>query len=118
MTQEAPVTRAAFDKFARRTENEVLKALPGMVKNLKIQIKHYVDREIGRKLTEERTALYKYVDRELARALSTPSLKETVKRLIEQEFGRQDPDAINVEVIETFGTGDKAKKNKDARKFD
>lgn len=115
---EAPVTKAAFDKWKRRAENDVKKALFNLVKGHEKRIKPYIDREIGRRLSEERTALYKYVDKELARALSTPKLKTTVKRLIEQEFGRQDPNAINVEVIEKFGAGDKAKKNKNAAEFE
>ncbi len=116
--KEAPVTRAQFEKFERRTYNEILRALPGLVKDQEKRVKHYVDREIGRRLSEDRTALYKYVDKELARLLSTPKLKETVRRLIEQEFGRQDPNAINVEVIEKFGAGDKAKKNKNPAEFE
>ena len=116
--QEAPVTRGQFEKFERRTYNEILRALPGLVKDQEKRIKHFIDKEIGRRLSEERTALYRYVDKELARALSTPNLKNTVKRLIEQEFGRQDPNAINVEVIEKFGAGDKAKKNKNASEFE
>jgi hypothetical protein len=107
-----------FDKFARRTQNEILKALPGMVQDLERRIKLYIDREIGRRLTKERTAIYKYVDKELARALSTPALKNTVASLIEAEFGRQDPDAINVEVVERLGTGAKPKKNKNASEFE
>lgn len=115
---ETPVTRAQFEKFERRTYNEIRRALPGLVKEQEKRIKLYIDREIGRRLSEDRTALYKYVDKELARALSTPNLKTTVKRLIEEEFGRQDPNAINVEVIEKFGAGDKAKKNKNPAEFE
>ncbi len=115
---EAPLTKAAFEKFERRTYNEIRRALPGLVKEQEKRIKLYIDREIGKRITEQRTALYQYVDKELARALSTPKLKSTVERLIEQEFGRQDPNAINVEVIEKFGTGDKAKKNKNAAEFE
>jgi hypothetical protein len=115
---EVPVTRAQFEKFERRTYNEILRALPGLVKDQEKRIKLYIDREIGKRITESRTALYQYVDKELARALSTPKLKATVGRLIEQEFGRQDPNAINVEVIEKFGTGDRAKKNKNAAEFE
>ena len=116
--KEAPVTRAQFEKFERRTHNEIIRALPGLVKDLEKRIKLYIDREIGRRITEERTALYQYVDKGLSRALSTPNLKSTVERLIEEEFGRQDPNAINVEVIEKFGAGDKAKKNKNAAEFE
>jgi hypothetical protein len=116
--EDVRVTQERFDKFARRTQNEILKALPGMVKDLERRIALHIDREINRKLTEERTAIYQYVDRELARALSTPKLKERVKQLIETEFGRQDPDAINVEVVERLGTGAKPKKNKDASEFE
>ena len=116
--EDVKVTQERFDKFARRTENEILKALPGMVKNLEKRIALHIDREINRRLTEERTRLYEQVERTIARALSTPKLKETVKQLIEAEFGRQDPNAINVEVVERLGTGAKPKKNKDASEFE
>jgi hypothetical protein len=116
--EDVKVTQERFDKFARRTENEIRKVLPGIVEAFKKRVVAEVAREIGRRIAEQRTALYQYVDRSIDRALSTPKLKERVKQLIEAEFGRQDPNAINVEVVERLGTGAKPKRNKDASEFE
>lgn len=116
--QDPIVNKALFDKWARRTRNELLEALPAYIRSSQLQIVAYIERAINQAITRERAALYKYVGKEIARQLSTPELKELVGHLFEQEKGRQDPDAINVEVIDGLFTGSKAKRNKDGNQPD
>jgi DNA primase large subunit len=105
-----------FNKWARRTEKKVLKGLEGYVLVMQGKLAAIIEREVNRQLTAERAALYKYVGKELAKRLSTPELKEMVAFLFEQEKGRQDPNAINVEVIDGFGAGSRAKRDVDGDK--